>query len=52
MSNDTGSSTTVTVIISSALPFPKFGESIEAFRRILYTPGFVGVPVIVCVDGL
>ena len=52
MSNDTGSSTTFRVIIASALSLPKFGESIEAFRRILYTPGFVGVPLIVCVEEL
>ena len=35
ISNDTGSSTTVTVIISSALPLPSVSESIVAFSRTL-----------------
>ena len=35
ISNDTGSSTTVTVIISSALPLPNVAESNVAFSRTL-----------------
>ena len=49
ISRDTGSSITFKVIISSAVPFPNESESTDAFIRILYTPAFVGVPLIVWV---
>ena len=56
ISNDTGSSTTFRIIVASALsfevPLPNNSESSVAFKRIIYVPGLVGVPLIVCVAEL
>ena len=56
MSNDTGSFTTFRIIVASALsfevPLPNNSESSVAFKRIIYVPGLVGVPLIVCVAEL